>query len=104
MNRPSRGKNRRTFQRRAASPADSRRRSARRLTWWDRNRPIVRFVGLFVGLLVVFQLAYYEFVTQSSAFKTYLAMSTQTAAALLGVIGEKVVARVRVRHPGQSGA
>lgn len=59
-------------------------------TWLRRNRPIVRFIVLFVGLLLAFQIAYYEFLTPSSAFRSYLAFSTKTAALLLRLVGEPV--------------
>ena len=47
---------------------------------------------MFLALLAAFQVAYYEFIVSSAAFKTYLAISGRLAAALLSLVGEKVTA------------
>lgn len=57
---------------------------------WRQNLPIVRFVGLFLGLLGVFHLVYFEFVTPSAAFAWYLNLSSRVAAAMLALVGEQV--------------
>jgi exosortase/archaeosortase family protein len=51
---------------------------------------VVRFVLLFGGLLVAFQLVYYELIVTSSFFESYLAVSSKVAAFLLGLVGEPV--------------
>ena len=65
-------------------------RGLRGRIWWRQNVPIFRFAGAFVALLLLFQLAYYEFITGNATFRSYLSVNTHAAAALLGLIGEPV--------------
>jgi exosortase/archaeosortase family protein len=71
----------------------SRVKSTRRATgWWKDNLPIVKFAAAFLGLLTAFQLAYYTLVVPSDAFKAYLGVNSHAAAAILGLLGERVIA------------
>ena len=54
------------------------------------RREIVRIVALFVGLLVVFQVVYYELLVPSSLFRSYLAANGRAAATVLNLAGENV--------------
>lgn len=60
--------------------------------FWVDNRASVRFVGLFLGLLVAFQIAYYEIIVPSAAFASYLGACARIAAAVLHLLGEEVTA------------
>jgi exosortase/archaeosortase family protein len=53
---------------------------------------VLRFVGLFAGLLVGFQLLYYELIVDSTVFSGYMAVSGEVAAWLLRLCGEPVQA------------
>jgi exosortase H (IPTLxxWG-CTERM-specific) len=55
-----------------------------------KNRPLRRFVILYVVLLGLFQIAYYDWITQSSFFASYLAYSGKVAAAFLNLFGLEV--------------
>ena len=60
---------------------------------WKQNLPIIRFVGLFLVLLIAFQIVYYEFVVSSAPFQAYLHASARAAGSLLGLVGERVTVR-----------
>ncbi len=55
------------------------------------NRPILRFVGSYLGLLVLFQVVYYQFIIDSAPFRSYLTASGRAAAILLSLVGEQVI-------------
>jgi len=59
--------------------------------WWAQNRQIVTFAATFLGLLTLFQIAYYTVVVPSSIFAKYLGLNSRVAAKVLGLMGEKVM-------------
>ena len=83
MGRASRDKERRRAKRRDRSLASTTRQA---------NRRVLRFVGTAIGLIALFQLAYYQFVIPSGAFERFLAGYTHLAAALLNLFGEEATA------------
>jgi exosortase/archaeosortase family protein len=56
-----------------------------------RNRTAA-FVATFVGLLVAFQILYYQWLVGSAPFEAYIAGSSRAAAAMLNLVGERVSA------------
>lgn len=56
----------------------------------SRYGPVLRFVGLFLGLLALVQIAYYQFVIGSAAFRAYMGLTASIAGAVLGALGEPV--------------
>lgn len=61
-------------------------------TGWKESRPILRFAGTFLALLVVFQIVYYQWIVGSRPFEAYLDGSARLASAILRVFGTSVVA------------
>lgn len=54
-------------------------------------RPVVRFVAVFLCVLVAFQFAYYALIVESAPFHAYVDGIGRIAAALLRATGERVV-------------
>ena len=59
---------------------------------WQQSRHVLAFLAAYGGLLVVFQLLYYQVIVPSEAFVAYMEWSGRVAAVLLRVAGEEVVA------------
>jgi exosortase family protein XrtM len=53
--------------------------------------PVIRFVVVFVVVLLAFQFAYYGLIVDSGPFHAYLVAIGRLAANLLGALGERVV-------------
>lgn len=64
----------------------------------SRRGSIFRFVGVFLGLLVLAQIVYYQFVITSAAFRAYMGLTASAAAVVLGVLGESVTVDGMLMH------
>ena len=68
-----------------------RRRRGYLVAEWRRSVPVVKFVGLYVALLLLFQIFYYQLVVGSAPFAVYLTWSGRAASVLLRAVGDSVV-------------
>lgn len=71
------------------APSGDKTTSGGRRSAWQENKPVIRFVFLFLVVLIILQVLYYEFIVHTSPFGVYLGISGRIAAFLLGIIGQE---------------